>query len=150
MVQLLPWANMGWPMALKDALAEKGEEHVHTAGHQMMIDALQGFVLELPAYKKEIDLQQAPQSSSWPDQDVAALQKLQPSKKPTKHYTYMKLLCVLQILTPVWVQVTPTSKKRRLDPEDSDDALSSRKYDSEVNVVHWACKNSKYLKKADY
>ncbi|KAG1866120.1 hypothetical protein F4604DRAFT_1928133 [Suillus subluteus] len=125
-------------MTLKDALAETGEGHVRTAGHQMMIDALQGFVLESPAYKKEMGMKvlhlhdhvikiynKHLQSSGWPDQDAAALQKLQPSEKPTKRYAYTKSLCVSQIPTPVRVQVTPTGKKRRLDPEDSDDALSS-------------------------
>ncbi|KAG1740422.1 uncharacterized protein EDB91DRAFT_1248302 [Suillus paluster] len=122
-------------LSLKDALAKGG--HVRTAGHQKMIDVIQSFMWESPAYKKEMGMKllhlhdpvikiynKHLESFGWPDQDTATLQALHPSEKAAGCHMYTKLLCISQDVTPVRVQVTPTGKKCRLDPEDSDEILS--------------------------
>ncbi|KAG0695916.1 hypothetical protein DFH29DRAFT_879705 [Suillus ampliporus] len=124
-----------WQVTLKNALAEGEEGDERTAAHQMMIDAVQNFVLESPAYKKEMGMKllhlhdpvikiynKHLESPGWPDQDAARLQPLQPSEKAAGRHVYTKSLLV-QDPTPVRVQVTPTGKKHRLDPEDSDEIL---------------------------
>ncbi|KAG2151503.1 hypothetical protein DEU56DRAFT_728043, partial [Suillus clintonianus] len=125
-----------WQITLENALAEGVEGDERTAANQMVIDVVQNFVLESPAYRKDMGMKllhlhdpviqiynKHLESPGWPDQDAARLQPLQPSEKVAGRRVYTKSLLVMQYSTPVRVQVTPTGKKRRLDPEDSDKIL---------------------------
>ncbi|KAG1802899.1 uncharacterized protein HD556DRAFT_1304139 [Suillus plorans] len=122
-------------LSLKEVMDEVGS--VRMAAQQKMIDVTKSCLLESPAFQKEIGMQVLQlheaviniydrhlESSDWPDKDAAILQKLHPIDKPNGRRLYMKSLCASQDTTPVRTQVTPSGKKRRLDPEDNVEILS--------------------------
>jgi hypothetical protein len=106
-----------------------------TAVQQKIIDAGKNVLLESVAYQKEMGMKKLQsheaiiniynkhlESPGWPDQDAAVLQKLHPIDKPNRHHMYMKSLCTSQDVTG---QLTPTSKKCRLDSEGNAETLSN-------------------------
>ncbi|KAG1797469.1 uncharacterized protein HD556DRAFT_1441030 [Suillus plorans] len=123
-------------LSLQEVLDEA--RSVCTAAQQKMIDVAQCCLLESSAYQKEIGMQILHSheviiniydkhlgSSGWPDKDAAVLQKMHPTNKQSGRRLYTKSLCASQDVTSAWVQVTPSGKKRRLDPEDDIEILSS-------------------------
>ncbi|KAG1902003.1 uncharacterized protein F5891DRAFT_979116 [Suillus fuscotomentosus] len=116
-------------LSLQEVLDEAGS--VRTAAQQKMIDVVQRCLLESSAYQKEIGMQVLHShkaviniynkhlgSSGWPDKDMAVLQKMHPTNKQSGHCLYTKSLCTSQDVTSARVQVTPSGKKCRLDPEE--------------------------------
>ncbi|KAG1767305.1 hypothetical protein EV702DRAFT_1050408 [Suillus placidus] len=115
-------------LKLKEVLDEVGP--VRTAAQQKMIDTTYKVMCKSPAYQKEVGMQiLQPHDSvidiydkhlglpNWPNNDVAILQKLHPTDRLSAHHLYTKSLCASQDPMPIWVQVTPSGKKRRLDPD---------------------------------
>jgi hypothetical protein len=122
-------------LSLKELLEEVGP--VCMGAQQKIIDVATSFLLESPAYQKEMGMQILHSheaviniynkhlgSSNWPDNDVAVLQKMHLMDKPSGRHVYTKSLCPLQDMTPL-VQVTLSGKKRRSVPEDDVETLSS-------------------------
>jgi hypothetical protein len=116
-------------LSLKEILEEVGP--VRTAAQQKIIDVAKSLLLESPAYQKEMGMRVLHShkavidiynkhlgSSNWPDNDAAVWQKTHPLEKPSGRRLYTKSVCPSQDMTPVWVQITPSGKKRRLAPED--------------------------------
>ena len=106
-----------------------------TAVQRKIMNAAQNILLESVAYQKEMGMKKLQsheavidiynkhlESPGWPDQDAAVLRKLHPIDKPNRRRMYTKSLCASQVVTG---QLTPASKKRRLDLEGNAETLSN-------------------------